>query len=147
MCHFIICCYVPEHMPPAYLLSDIWNSPMVCGCESLNRMKILPLCGLKPWLSCSSICNQKISSLLFVMFLTTLSLKSLIIRRTQRFTCLSPTSQKPTSVFCHCFPRDSHLLLSVCIYCFTLLKYMFHITTSNPKLISERYEVLMDVLP
>lgn len=50
---------------------------MVCGCESLNRLKILPLCGLKPWLSCYSICNQKISSLLFVMFLSTLSLKSL----------------------------------------------------------------------
>jgi hypothetical protein len=49
--------------------------PMVCGCEFLNRLKILPVCGLKPWLSSYIICSQKISSLLFVMFLSTLSLE------------------------------------------------------------------------
>lgn len=99
--------------------------PMVCGCESLNRLKILPFFGLKPWLSCYSICNQKISSLLFVMFIYLIIKKSLIIHRTQRSTCLYPTSQKPTSVFCHCFPRDFHLLF---LYAFIVSSSELHVS-------------------
>jgi hypothetical protein len=53
--------------------------PMLCGCKSLNRLKFLQLCGLKPWLSCSGICNQNVFLIVICDVLIYITIKKSLI--------------------------------------------------------------------